>query len=629
MADLEALTRIDTPPQGTGSKGSKTGQFTWHYALPVRREIRLGSDPIQCDWAVPEDRMISRFHATLYWDGETLTVARRGVLPPDHPNPPQNHIWFQNKPAEKCEVRRGEWFVIGQTRFTVRGDGDVEPDSPVDGTLVQREEEFTRAQLEELPYTNPAAALKAMEQLPSYLKLATNEPLLFRQMLKVVLEALPRADATAIVRIPPDARAGDLRIALVEQNIRRSPVEQDGEFVPSRRLVRRAVDASKSCLHVWSTDPKDATQGSLSDHDVTLGMMRQQGVRPWAVCTPFQDGSKHALYVSGRLTGGVGDTARDTKQLNEYQKIADLLVGLLETTRRTLKLARQNAVIREAWPSGIRKFFDNPDQLEALLKPQEKDVTVLFCDLRNYSLQTEARGDQLTQAWREVASALDVMSGAITEKGGVVAGFRGDAVLGFWGWPEALPDQVERAASAALKIHDKLLGRMQERKCGLGLTHGRALAGRLGAHDLAVVDLYGPIVNLAFRLEEMTKAFGVGIIVSDQVAASLAEKDPEGTLWRTRHLGRVRPRGVKTALSAHELVRPDSTAWVIVADGLARAKWNEAVEWLISGQWTSARERLNDLFPDDPAAQCLLRVMSGRDRPTDWDGSFVPPPPRD
>src|SRR5262249_4464017 len=88
-------------------------------------------------------------------------------------------------------------------------------------------------------------------------------------------------------------------------------------------------------------------------------------------------------------------------------------------------------------------------------------------------------------------------------------------------------DQIERAAAAALRILERLSGRMVQRKCGLGITHGRALAGRLGAHDLAVVDLYGPVVNLAFPLEKMTKAFGVGIVLSDAVAEAVANRRSE------------------------------------------------------------------------------------------------------
>src|SRR5262249_3290564 len=149
-------------------------------------------------------------------------------------------------------------------------------------------------------------------------------------------------------------------------------------------------------------------------------------------------------------------------------------------------------------------------------------------DLRNYSGFAEEHGADLTKAFREVQWALDTMSAAITEKGGIVAGFRGDAVLGFWGWPDAAESQVQQAAAAALLIRNRLQGWMLQKRCGLGVTHGRAIAGRLGAHDLGVVDLYGPVVNLAFRLEEMTKALGVGIVINDTVAARLAASDPTG-----------------------------------------------------------------------------------------------------
>ncbi|MBN9121118.1 MAG: FHA domain-containing protein, partial [Planctomycetes bacterium] len=219
MADLEALTRID-PVAGAKSTVTTPGQYRWRYTLPDKKVVRLGSDASYCDWVVPEDRMISRFHATLSWGGKELTVTRRGVLLPDFPNPPQNQIWFHNRPVESCTVKPGEWFVIGQTRFTLRGDADADPESPVDGTLVQRQEERTRAELEQVTFANPAILLKAMEQLPHYLRVVTDEPALFKQMLKVALQAMPRADAATIVRVPPDGPAGDLRVTIASQNVR-------------------------------------------------------------------------------------------------------------------------------------------------------------------------------------------------------------------------------------------------------------------------------------------------------------------------------------------------------------------------------------------------------------------------
>src|SRR5262249_5117271 len=151
-------------------------------------------------------------------------------------------------------------------------------------------------------------------------------------------------------------------------------------------------------------------------------------------------------------------------------------------------------------------------------------------------------------------------------------------------WPQPHSDQIERAAEAALRIYEKLSGWMVNRQCGLGITHGKALAGRLGAHDLAVVDLYGPVVNTAVRLEEMTKAYGVGIVTSDIVAEKLQVADPNFVKWRIRGLGSVRPRGMKTPLSAFELSPPTSPGhghetW-LTGEWYENqlAMWNEAVE---------------------------------------------------
>src|SRR5262245_58641087 len=220
MADLEALTRIDpTIPGAAGGSGviSAPGQYSWRYTLPEKKAVRLGSDPTYSEWVVPEDRMISRFHATLEWNGTALVVARRGVIKPDFPTPPQNQIWYHNRPVERCEVRPGEWFVIGQTRFTLRGEADSDPDCPVDATTVQRQEERTRAELERVKFSDSEILLRALEQLPAYLKAATSEPALFRQMLKVALSAMPKVDAVAIVRIPPDCPVGELRVTVIEQ----------------------------------------------------------------------------------------------------------------------------------------------------------------------------------------------------------------------------------------------------------------------------------------------------------------------------------------------------------------------------------------------------------------------------
>ncbi|HEY3788761.1 MAG TPA: adenylate/guanylate cyclase domain-containing protein [Urbifossiella sp.] len=639
MAELEAITNI---PATKDRPSGATGQFGRRFPLVVGQPIRLGRDEVKMDWAIPEDDQISRFYAILKYEGSgKLHVERRGSIPPEYPEAPANKIVVVNKDAgakdkfrevTQCQIGPGESFWIGQTQFTLRSDADLSPESPVDMTVAPKMEERTRGQLEEIPFANPAAALKAMEQLPSTIKAAANEQGLFRQMLKVIMDALPRADAAGIVRIPPGCPPGEKRLAIVESNIR-SPVHFGPKgFAPSRKLSHKAISEprKRSHLHIWSTDPKDVVGSDASEAaaDMTLASMHQQNVTPWAICTPFQDGSKYALYISGRVTGQwsvlpESSQKKTVDDLTQYQKIAELIVGLIETTLRMSRLSKQNTVIRQAWPRGIWKYLDDPERLEALLKPAEKEVTILFCDLRNYSLFATENSADLLKAWREVAFALDTMSGTITLLDGVVAGFRGDAVLGFWGWPDGNEKQLEKAAQAAVTIREKLGGWLQDKKCGLGLTHGPAVAGRLGAHDLAVVDLYGPVVNLAFRLEAMTKAFGVGIIVTQEVAERVAKADPDGHQLRTRKLGMVRAKGFTEPVAAHELFpahAPSVSDWQV-------HDWVTAVDLFTDGKWDDAYEMLTTSFPEDLAAKCLLRFMDmNRKRvPSGWDGSFVPP----
>jgi class 3 adenylate cyclase len=630
MAELEAITDIRPTKEKPQAVPAQYGR---RFQLIADKPARLGRDETKMDWAVPEDDQISRFYANLAWDGTRLTVERRGPVLPDYPEAPANKIVVRDPSAKekfmevvKATLGPGESFWIGQTQFTLRVDDDACQDAAVDATVAPVKEERTRAQLEEIPFTDPAIVLKAMEQVPNTIKAAANDQGLFRQMLKVVMQALGRADAVGIVRIPPDCPPGERRLALVESNVRPAMLLGSRSFTPSRRLAYRAIlERRRSCLHCWSTDGTD-NEGS----EMTLAAAPLNNSIPWAICTPFQDGSKFALYVAGHVPGSwssLNKAAQDKilADLTQYQKIAELIVGLIETTLRMNRLSRQNNLIRQAWHRELWQFMDDPVKLDAILQPQEKEVTILFCDLRNYSLYASEHKSELLTAWKSIASALEIMAATITDKGGVVGGFRGDAVLGFWGWPESRDKQVERAGQAAVRIRDRIGGRSMGKQCGLGLTHGKALAGRLGAHDLAVVDLYGPVVNLAFRLEAMTKAFGVGVIVSEDVASRISETDPDGEKLRTRKLGNVKAKGFPEPVPAYELYsidNPTVSEW-------QRHEWNALVDQFTKGEWTEVYDALSAQFPDDSAAQCLMRFMNATDLspPQGWNGAFIPPGP--
>lgn len=632
MAELEAITDVQADPKKSAVMARQYGR---RFPLAPDRPLNLGRDEGKMDVAVPEDDQISRFQAIITWEPakEKLIVQTRPASA-GYPNPPANQTLIFDEKAKKlieaplgrCAIGIGESFWIGQTRFTLHHDDEVAVESPVDATIAPRQEEKTRAQLEEIPFANPAAALRAMENLPNTIRAVGNEQALFRQMLRVVMDAMPRADAAAIVRVPLDCPPNEKRLTLLEFSVRPNTPHAQGGFNPSKRLAHRAIlERRRSCLHCWSPDAAAAGGAELTMADTHV-----HGVTPWAVCTPFQDGSRYALYVAGQTNGqwNLLDKAAQDKivsDLTQYQKIAELLVGVIETSLRVSRLTEQNKVIRRAWPQSLWKYLDDPAELERMLVPEEKTITTLFCDLRNYSLFASQHATQLLQSQREIGNALNTMASAITDRDGVVGGFRGDAVLGFWGWPKPQHRQVEMAARAAIAITGRLGDWTRAGRCGVGLTHGTAVAGRLGAHDLAVVDLYGPVVNLTFRLEAMTKAFGVPIIVSEEIAQLVSEADPTGREMRTRPLGRVKAKGFPDPVQAFELY---SAVMQSVPDWL-QEQWADAVALFTEGKWDAAAALLTDQFPDDTAGKCLLRVMDATKRrvPPNWDGSFAPPAP--
>ena len=338
-----------------------------------------------------------------------------------------------------------------------------------------------------------------------------------------------------------------------------------------------------------------------------------------------------ALYVAGRVPGqwSVLQKAQQDKivaDLTQYQKVAELIVGLIETTLRMNRLAKQNTMIRQAWHRELWPFMDDPVKLEAILQPQEKELTILFCDLRNYSLFASQHKADLLPAWKNIASALEIMAATITDLGGVVGGFRGDAVLGFWGWPDSREKQVERAGRAAVRIKDRLGGRSQGKQCGLGLTHGRALAGRLSARSRRGQPLRaGGESGIPVGGHDQSVRGGGNR--RQEVATRITGTDPDGEKLRCRKLGNVRAKGFPEPVPAYELFSTDSPS---VSDW-QRMEWDALVELFTEGRWTEAYDGFSQQFPEDTAAQCFMRVMNATDLipPRQWDGSFVPPGPQD
>src|SRR6185503_14223643 len=142
-----------------------------------------------------------------------------------------------------------------------------------------------------------------------------------------------------------------------------------------------------------------------------------------------------------------------------------------------------------------------------------------------FSRSSERSAGDLLGLLNRVSEALGIMTHQILDEGGVVGDFHGDAAMGFWGWPIAHPDMVERSCRAALSIRAQFEAAacreghpLADFRIGLGLATGRAVAGKIGTQDQVKVTVFGPVVNLASRLEGMTKLLRAPILLDEPTA---------------------------------------------------------------------------------------------------------------
>lgn len=186
---------------------------------------------------------------------------------------------------------------------------------------------------------------------------------------------------------------------------------------------------------------------------------------------------------------------------------------------------------------------------------EEREVTVLFCDLRGFTPLSEglAPPELVTLLNRY----LDRMSAAIEQAGGIVDKYIGDEIMALFGAPESTPDAADRAVRAALAMRAALVGLNRELAAegrpplafGVGINTARVVAGNIGSHRRHNYSVIGDGVNLAARLQTLTRRpeFATDIIISDFTRAALISPVP------LRDLGEVTVKGKTVAVRIHTI----------------------------------------------------------------------------
>jgi adenylate cyclase len=263
------------------------------------------------------------------------------------------------------------------------------------------------------------------------------------------------------------------------------------------------------------------------------------------------------------------------------------------------------------------------DPAKYSMEGKNETLTVLFTDIRGFTSIAEGLDPKALSAFMN--EFLTAMSLVIRGHRGTLDKYVGDQIMAFWGAPVADAQHARQAVAAALAMQAEL-GRLNERfrsrgwreiQIGVGVNTGPMSVGDMGSRLRKAYTVMGDAVNLAARLEGLTKQYGVGILVGQ----ATREAVPEAVF---REIDRVRVKGKGEPVAVYEPLGFEAEV------GKGRAEelklWGQALKAYRSQAWEQAELllfNLQRLYPGTPLysfySQRVARYRADPP-PPGWDG---------
>jgi len=257
---------------------------------------------------------------------------------------------------------------------------------------------------------------------------------------------------------------------------------------------------------------------------------------------------------------------------------------------------------------------------------EDREMTVLFADIRNFTTISEPlSASQLKDLLNEFFTP---MTEIIFKYKGTIDKYVGDLIMAFWGAPLRDKRHAQHALSAALDMQTavtKLKAEFAERKLpeiniGIGLNSGIMSVGDMGSKFRRNYTVLGDAVNLASRVESLSKYYGVKIIATENT-----QRDQPHFIFRM--LDRVRVKGKKTGIAIYEVIGKNHHE--ISKEKLEEIKLSEqALQFYFQQNWSQAKElftKLNTEHPDVILYHLYLkRIAEFELNPpaADWDMTY-------
>ncbi len=291
-------------------------------------------------------------------------------------------------------------------------------------------------------------------------------------------------------------------------------------------------------------------------------------------------------------------------------------------TRRTLE--------RYVSKNLVKEVLENSDSYYSSLRGARVPVTILFSDLIGFTTLSEKADPEALVA--QLNEYLSAMTSVVFNNGGTLDKFIGDAIMAVWGNVRSLgvTQDAKSCARAALRMRRELQqlnekwrgeGRMGL-GMGIGINHGEVIVGNIGSHEHMDPTVIGDSVNLASRLEGLTRTYGLDILAGATAAELVRDEFYMRSVARVQVKGKTKPVDVFTFIGPrNEEVDPELLKWL--------ESYEDGLEKFRARDFTDAKilfSRFLEFYPDDFLAKMYLdRALEYEQQPPDeaWDAVEV------
>ena len=297
---------------------------------------------------------------------------------------------------------------------------------------------------------------------------------------------------------------------------------------------------------------------------------------------------------------------------------------------RLEKLRTRRTLERYVSKNLVREILENPDSYYSTLKGVRVPVTILFSDLIGFTTLSEKADPEALVA--QLNEHLTRMTSVIFGNGGTLDKFIGDAIMAVWGNVRSLgmAQDAKHCARAALamrrelrQLNDKWRGEgRMGLGMGVGINQGEVIVGNIGSQERMDPTVIGDAVNIASRLEGLTRTYGVDILVGTSAAELVRDEVYLRSVARVQVKGKIKPADVFTFVGARdEQVDQEFLKWL--------ETYEEGLEKFRARDFTEAKilfSRFLEFYPDDRLAKMYLeRTLGYEQAPPDeaWEAVEV------